>query len=185
MAAFGIYLMGCALLAAAGAAKSIRPGDTARAIAGALPSTPPMAWPHVVRWFAAGEAILGVIGIVHPTVPFAAAVAASYACFSAFVLYARARGGPLATCGCFGTPDTPPTVLHAGINLLVAAGAVWVAAAATSGSITSVLSGQYLDGVPLAVTSGIAAWLAFLVMSPLARLHAIRRAEPYLPGGHG
>ena len=39
-------------------------------------------------------------------------VAASYAAFTAFVLLARSRGGVLASCGCFGRADTPPTTTH-------------------------------------------------------------------------
>ena len=183
MAGLGIYLMGCALLVAAGVLKALRPADTARAVAGALHRPPSRAWVHTVRALAAGEAALGVAGIVVPSVPVAVAVAVSFAAFAGFVVYARATGGALSTCGCFGSPDTPPTALHAALNALVAAGAVAVATAGPDGSLAGVLGRQYLDGVPLVAASAVAAWLAFLVMAPLARLHALRQMRPYVPGG--
>jgi hypothetical protein len=181
MAAFGIYLMGCALLVAAGAVKAIRPADTARAIAGALGRPGTRRWVYAVRSVAAGEAVVGIVGIVSPDVPVAVIVSVSYAAFTVFVLYARASGGVLSTCGCFGSPDTPPTVLHGALDALVSAGALLVAVDWSGGGVTSVLGHQYLDGVPLVVASAIAAWLAFLVMSPLARLQALRQTQPYLP----
>ncbi len=38
------------------------------------------------------------------------------------VAYARSRGGALASCGCFGTPDTPATLLHVVVDLVVRRG---------------------------------------------------------------
>jgi hypothetical protein len=181
MAVFGIYLMGCALLVAAGAIKAARPADTARAVAAALghPSTRP--WVYAVRMVAAGEAVVGIVGLVAPGVIVAIIVSASFVAFTVFVLYARSTGGVLSTCGCFGSPDTPPTVLHAALDALVGVAALLVAIDWPGGGVTSVLGHQYHDGIPLLAASATAAWLAFLVMSPLARLQALRRTQPYLP----
>jgi hypothetical protein len=183
MATLGIYLMGAALLVVAGVLKTVAPADTARAFAAALPRTRPRMWPPLVRSLAAAEAALGAVAIVWPGRVPATLVAVSYLAFTAWVLWARAHGGVLSTCGCFGTPDTPPTALHAAINALVAAGAIGVVISAPSGTIASVLSGQYLDGVPLVAASLLSGWLAYLVMAPLARLGALRAAQPYIPGG--
>jgi hypothetical protein len=184
MALLGIYLMGCVLLAAAGAAKAARPADTARALAMSVSRPPTRRWVHAVRILAGAEAVIGVVGIVRPDPVVAGVVAASYLAFTAFVLFAMAKGGALSTCGCFGSPDTPPTISHAAINFLVAVASVVVAATVADGWLGTVARHQYLRGVPLFVAVLVAAWLAFLVMSPLARLQALRRMEPYLPNGH-
>jgi hypothetical protein len=182
MAAFGVYLMGCALLVVAGIAKAARPGDTARALAGAFGGPPHRLWSHGVRGFAAAEAVVGIVAIVAPGLVVAVVVGASFAAFTAFVLYARGTGGVLSTCGCFGSPDTPPTVLHAVLDAGLSVAALLVAIQWPGGSVVHVLGRQYLDGVPLVVASALGAWLAFLVMSPLARLQALRRMQPYIPG---
>ena len=183
MPALGIYLMGAALLVVAGALKAVHPDDTARALAAALRSSPPGGWRLLVRVLAVIEAAVGAVAVAAPGRVVAAAVAVSYLGFTAWVLWARAHGGSLSTCGCFGTPDTPPTVLHAAIDATVGAGAAGVAVAAPTGSILGILGAQYLDGVPLAVASVLAAWLAYLVMAPLARLGARRAMPPWVPGG--
>lgn len=196
MAGIGIYLVAAVLLVGAGAAKAARPGDTARALIevvrheGRPPRLSLRVASSAVRLLAGAEAVLGVAAIVFPITPLAALVAASYVAFAAFVLYARARGGPLATCGCFGSPDTPPTLTHAVVNLCLAAGAVGVAigagvatgAGAGAGAgvrtLAGVLSAQPYGGIPLLVASAVAAGLAFAVLSPLARLDALRHFDP-------
>ena len=81
----------------------------------------------------------------------------------------------MASCGCFGTPDTPATMLHVLVDLGLAAAAGCVAAAQPSGSMVSILAAQPLDGVPLVAVSALAAWLTYLVISALAGLQAARR----------
>jgi hypothetical protein len=139
MALLGIYLVAAGLLALAGVAKALRPADTARALvilaaggrAARAVTLPRLVW--VVRVAAAAEGALGIVGLAYPHAVVAALVAASYVAFAAFVLYARAQGGALATCGCFGSPDTPPTVLHAVIDACLAAGAIGLCVAAPAG----------------------------------------------------
>lgn len=183
MALLGIYLVACGLLAFAGTAKAIRPQDTARALSGLRRdgtskglAMAPMAM--VIRGLAGAEAALGVAGLVFPHRVLAALVALSYVGFAAFVLYARAQGGVLATCGCFGSPDTPPTVLHSVVDLALAAGGVALVVAAPSGTIVGVLGAQRYDGLPLVAASLLTGALAFAVLSPLARLGALRHIEP-------
>jgi hypothetical protein len=172
---FGVYLAGCALLVVAGAAKAARPVDTARALIQAIPLVRLERMAHLVRLAAAGECALGVAGLILPRPPIAAAVALSYAAFAVFVFIAYRRGGPLATCGCFGTPDTPPTVVHIVINVGLAASAIVVAASGRSGSVLDILRGQPWHGIPLVAVSAVCAWLIVLALSPLARLSAARR----------
>jgi hypothetical protein len=184
MALLGIYLVACGLLALAGAAKAARPGDTARALwelasaarSGSRVRLTGLVW--VVRVLAAIEGALGVAGLVYPHRPIAVVVTFSYLAFAVFVLYARARGGSLATCGCFGSPDTPPTVLHALVDVALASGALGLVVASPAGTIVGVLEGQAFDGWPLVAASAVTGVLAFAVMSPLARLAALRHLDP-------
>lgn len=174
MELIGLYLIACSLLVVAGVAKAIRPSDTARALSGVLPiGLRPMT--VMVRVGSGAEAALGAVALVRPGPASAGLVALSYAAFSVFVAYARSRGGTIASCGCFGTPDTPATVVHAVINVVLALSAAAVAWAAASGSTASVLSRQPLHGWPLVAVSAVGAWLVALTISRLAVLQAARR----------
>jgi hypothetical protein len=172
----GLYLVACGLLVGAGAAKAIRPDDTARALAQLTGRSSLTAARRGVRAAAALEGMLGLAGLVYPNRIAAAGVAASYVAFSLFVLVARRRGAVLATCGCFGQPDTPPTRTHAAVDAVLAAGAAAVAWAGPAAWITTVLGRQYRDGGPLVAAAALCGWLAYLALSPLARLGA-RRAN--------
>ena len=178
MPTLGIFLMGAGLLLAGGVLKAVRPADTARAIAAVLPGTPARLWPPVVRALAVLEAAVGAVAVVHPDELLAVTMAVSYLIFAVWVLWARAHGGALSTCGCFGTPDTPPTVVHAIIDAVVAGGAIGLLISPATGWIPDLLARQYGHGVPLVVAALLAAWLAYLVMSPLARLDALRTDAP-------
>lgn len=179
----GPYLVACALLVAAGAAKTARPDNTARALAPLLP-----AWMQSsgfarvrasIRGAAAAEAVLGLVAALLPRPTTAALVAVSYAGFALFVAHIRARGGALASCGCFGKPDTPATALHVLVNVVLAAAAVAVATTApANGWLGDVLSAQPWRGVPLALASALAAWLVYLSFTLLAMLQAARVAIP-------
>ncbi len=174
MELIGLYLVACVLLVAAGMAKAIRPADTARAFSSVV-SLPPGALRIAIRIGAVAEATLGVVALLYPRTLSAGLVALSYTAFGVVVAYARSRGGAVASCGCFGTPDTPATVLHVIVNLILAAAAGWVAAAQPTGSMVSILSAQPLAGLPLVAVSVLAAWLTYLVISVLAGLQGVRR----------
>ena len=170
----GPYVAGCLLLMLGGAAKAARPPDAARAIAVLAPAVPLRAGVVVVRLVAAGEVALGAAALVFPAPPLAAAVAASYLAFAAVVLVVRRRGGPLATCGCFGTPDTPATRVHVGVNLALTVAAAVVAAVPPPERAWGELATSPLGGIPLLVVAALVAWLAVLALGPLARLGAAR-----------
>lgn len=188
------YLAACGLLLAAGLAKAFRPDDTARALAGLVgrrrgagagPGAGPAGLRAAVRLGAAAEAALGLAGLLALVPGIAAGVAASYAGFCAFVLYARRRGGVLATCGCFGSLETPPTGLHAGLDAAFALGAAWVALRAPGGSTASWLGHQPWSGVPIALEAIACGWLAALCMAAAARVVLARRllaGRPIHPG---
>lgn len=113
-----------AVLAYAGAAKVLDPTMTAGALrAMRLPSAP---W--LVRLGALAELVLGIAAVVVGGWALWTAVAASYAAFAAFVAAALRSGRPIATCGCFGRPDTPPRARHVVANLAAAAACAGYAA---------------------------------------------------------
>jgi hypothetical protein len=155
----GPYLAACILLAVAGAAKAVRPMDTARAVALVAP-IPLTAGRGLVRAGALAEGVVGVTALVHQSPVTAGMVALSYLGFAVFVAWVLARGGPLATCGCFGRPDTPATWLHVVV---------------TPSWLPALLAHEPWRGVPLVLLSVLCAWLAFLALSRLAELGAVRR----------
>ena len=177
MELIGIFFVASGLLAIAGIAKALRPDDTARALLLALPWSVPMTMARrTVRLGAVVEASLGVCAIVYPHPVLAGLVALSYAAFLCFVLYARKRGGPLSTCGCFGRPDTPATALHVVLNGVFIATAVVVGLRPPqNATLTSLLATQPWDGLPLLFASAVGIWLGYLALSPMATLEATRR----------
>ena len=174
MELIGPYLAACALLVVAGTAKSVHPGDTARAVVATVP-VPAAVARVLVRTGAAVEAVIGTAGLVHPAPWTAGLVACSYLVFAVFVTVVLARGGPLASCGCFGTPDTPATRLHVAVNLVLAVSAAVVAVDVPAQWLPSLLAHQPGHGVPLVLISGLAAWMAFLALGRLAELGVARR----------
>lgn len=163
------FLAACALLAAGGALKALRPDDTARA----LRTLRIPLGVNGVRVAGAGEAVLGVVAAATGSPLAAAAVAASYLGFAAIVSVALARRLPISSCGCFGAIETPPTWLHVIVNLAAAAVAV-AAATDPPGSLVRVLEDQPAAGIPFLVLTGVIAYLAALAMTDLPRARALR-----------
>jgi hypothetical protein len=158
------------LLILAGAAKALRPLPTVRALRSVqLPSSI-----LAVRLLGAGEAVLAVLALVTAGPIAAALVAISYASFAAFVFYARARGGTISSCGCFGKADSPPTAAHIVVNL---AAAVTAAAAAVwpAGSPLEELAHSPGAGVPLTALILVTTGLAYLAVAEWPRLAGVLR----------
>jgi Methylamine utilisation protein MauE len=183
MELIGLYLIAAGLLVAAGVGKAARPDDTARAMAALLPGPLPFRLLRgAVRAGALAEAALGVLAVVFPRPVTAVLVALSYLCFFGVVALARWRGGPLATCGCFGRPDTPPTALHLIIDLTLAAAALAVANGAPGGgTLGTLLAHQPGAGFPLLFVSAVGLWLTALALSALAALTGARRLARPVP----
>lgn len=161
----GLYAAGALLLAGAGAAKVRRPSDSSVALrAAGLPATPGR-----VRVAALAEVAVAVAALVAPGPVPAALMAASYAAFAAFVAVALRRRLPLASCGCFGRPDTPPSLTHVILNLAAAAAAAAWGATATR-SLPATFSHQSWRGLPLGLGALLVAGLAAVVLTnPLAQ----------------
>jgi hypothetical protein len=177
MELIGLYLIGAGLLCVAGVAKALQPDDTALAMAALVPGRPPLRLVRaVVRSGALAEAALGAVAIVLPRPATAALVSLSYLAFFAVTAYARWRGGPLATCGCFGRLDTPPTALHLVIDLALATVAAVVALHAPAQNTLGLqLAHQPWAGLPLLFVSAVGLWLTALALSSLGALTAARR----------
>ena len=174
MELIALYLVACILLVAAGTAKAVHPTDTARALATFM-SQPLVRIRPIVRFGSVAEATLGCIAILVPRPGPAGLVALSFAGFAVVIASARHKGGAISSCGCFGTPDTPATMLHVVVNIGLALAAASVAVAGPTGSIVSILARQPGHGLPLVVASAVCAWLTYLAISVLAELQAVRR----------
>ncbi len=117
------------VLVLAGMAKVVRPHDTARA----LRATGVPASAAVVRLGSLAEVGIGLWALTTGSRIAAGLVTISYLAFAAFVAQALVRRLPLATCGCLGEPDTPPTAVHVVLDIgLAAAASVAIARPVTS-----------------------------------------------------
>ena len=147
----GPFYAAALLLVLAGAQKAADPRPLVRAARSTGLAVPA----PVVRAVAAGELLLGLAALAGA--PGAAVgVALSYAAFTGFVLLALARGGVLASCGCFGKADVPPTRTHAAVT-----GALSLAALAAGGA------GAVPLQLPLLVATAAVAVCAYLVLAVL------------------
>jgi hypothetical protein len=163
----GPLLVGAALLFTGGVAKLVRPDNMARA----LRATNLRLGVGGIRVAAFAEVVVAAAAVVAGGWLPAALVALSYAAFAGFVATALARGWALSSCGCFGTPDSPPTAVHVVVDLVLAAGA---AAAAVRGGTAPVtlISGRPGWGAAMVSASVVTTGLAYLVLVRLPRLRA-------------
>ena len=163
----GPYLASAALLVVAGGAKLVDPAPLVRALRSVGLPAPRLA----VRAGAAGEVALGLAAALTGSALAAAGVALSYAAFTAFVLVALRRGGVLASCGCFGKADTPPTRTHVAVTAAFA-GVAAAVAVRPIGPLPDLLAAQPGSGVPLLVAAAAVAGTAYLVLAVLPLLQA-------------
>ena len=165
----GPFLASAALLVVAGAGKLRDPLPLARALR--LAGLPVSV--TGVRVGAVAELVLGLVALVTGSAVAAAGVAASYALFTGFVLLGLRRGTALASCGCFGSAETPPTWTHVALT-----GAMAVVAAAVAvrplGTLPDLLSGAPGLGLPLLLATAAVAVTAYVVLAVLPLLAAER-----------
>lgn len=145
-----------------GLPKILHPGDLVRA----LRSSGLGVHPLLVRAFALAEVLAGGAAILLANRPALVAVALLHAGFTAFVVVALARGGVVASCGCFGRADTPPTRSHAAVTGLLAL--------ASAGSAVSPPESPWwaADPAPVVVTALLAGLIGFLAWQVMAVLPA-------------
>ena len=156
-------LVASALLAVAGAPKTLDPANTV----GALRSVGRPVRPAWVRVFGAVEAALGIATLVSGARILAALVALSYAAFSAFLLVALRSGGAVSSCGCIGRADTPPTRSHLAVTVALT---LTSAIAAVTGADGLATIGWSTKAVTTLCFTALAGWLVWLVFTALPHL---------------
>ena len=168
--AAGPFLIAATLLVLGGVLKARHPIDTANALRGVgVPATP-----SLVRAGAVAETAIGIWAVVVGDRASAVCVVLSYGVFAVFIAVALLRRVPIASCGCFGKADTPPSLVHLGIN----AGAITAAMAVAFDpgvGLADVLAEQPLAGIPMLILIGTGAFLAVVAMSGLPRVLAAAR----------
>lgn len=150
------------LLIVTGVAKLVRPHDVEQALVG-------LGFPRIPY---AGAVIGAVeVGIGVAALFTAAALLAQgilYLAFAAWVLVALRLEVPLASCGCLGRDDTPPSWGHFGLNVL-----------ATGISLAAVFTGPMswvwgMESIVRSVVVAVGVFLAYVVLTDGARLSGVR-----------
>lgn len=172
----GPLFAAAALLAAAGAAKVLRPAATVDALrTAALPGTASMPAAPARLWLGR---LLGLVELVVACVAVAVGgrlaglliggVYLGFAMFTARLLHIAGAG---ASCGCFGAEQSPAAPVHVVVNAGIAATAATAVAWPTPG-LATVIGGQPLGGVPFVALCGVLAWLLFAVLTAVPALQA-------------
>lgn len=166
----GPFLAISALLAIAGAMKIYRPKYTVGALrAAGLPANNAL-----VRLLGLTELGVAVAAISTGSLPWAAATGIFYLAFAVFVIYALRSGIPIASCGCFGSPDTPPTVAHVVLDVMATAVAVAVAIDPI-GSWVGLPGVEPWTGAAFLLFSGATTYLLYAIVNVLPRRSSIDR----------
>lgn len=164
------------VLALAGVAKALRPTATATALR-ALRVPQPMA---ATRLLGVVEVVVSVAAVITGAALFWAGIAAAYAVFAAFILWALSGNQDVASCGCFGHEDTPPTPGHLAFN---AAAAAIAALAIFEPVALSDFDGTAFEAVLAVGMIGAAIALSIAALTVLPRTLSLARgtAAPIVP----
>jgi hypothetical protein len=172
----GPFLIAAVVLALAGVRKLVDPESTRGALRQmGLPWRGP-----VVLLLAVAEVFTGVYAVVDGGSAAAWALFAWYAAFTVFVLVALRRSVPLASCGCLGKPDTPPSPAHLVVDGLFAAVALAVALD-PYGGLDDALADQPAAGIPLLAWVAIGVYVTYLTLAVLPQ--TLQRARPLTRAG--
>jgi len=155
------------LLVVAGAAKLSRPAPGVADLLGFRAPTP------LVRLVGGSEVAIGVVALLVGG-PLAWAVGLLYASFAVIVLRAVLAGAR--SCGCFGRLDAPPSWVHVGGNLALAA-ASFVAAATGSAPVAEIvqeISDSPVVGLALAAEIVVVAGLSLVCFTALPEALGVR-----------
>jgi hypothetical protein len=169
-----IFFLSAGLLAAAGAAKLVRPRSTAQALLD-------VGWPAsdaIARVVGTVEVVVGVSALAFGGAAWSAASALVYLAFAAFLAFVLRRHPGAGSCGCAGAKAVPPSRLHLALNLVASASglafatadgpgaAVWIADLGAAAIV--VIPGLVLAGwlTVIAVTEAPEAWRAWMPPAP-------------------
>lgn len=158
----GPFLAISLLLAVAGIMKVYRPVYTT----GALRAAGVPVGDGLVRMLGVAEVVVGVGAVITGATQWAIGVGLFYLGFTVFVLVALRSGAPIASCGCFGSPDTPPGVGHVAVDV----GATLVALATTfspPGPWVGMIGAGAATVVPFLLFSGATVFLLYAIVNVL------------------
>jgi len=163
-AATAPFIAAVVLLGAAGLAKLWRPDDTSGALrAAGLPSHR-----QLVRAGALVEMAIASAAVIAPGALTGSLVAVAYVTFTAFVATALLKRWPLASCGCFGRPDSRPGFWHLLLDAGATTAAVWWAVQAPGH-----LGSLFVRSPGLGLVSVVIAALAYAIWTnPVDRARA-------------
>lgn len=151
------------LLIVTGIAKVARPADVERALS-------QLGLPRVRGagvFLGVIEVGVGVTALLVPQMLIAQAIL--YAAFAVWVVVALRSDTALASCGCLGREDTPPTIAHLALNLT----ASLVSSLALLGPSLDLGSG--FGGVATVVVVLVGVYLAYVILTDAASLVGVRR----------
>src|SRR5689334_16292262 len=113
------FYLAAGLLVASGIGKLVRP----QAAVAALGSAGLRGGAWTARALGSVEIVVGVLALWRPSPTTALAVSVLYLAFAAFLVRLIRRGGAT-TCGCVGSAEAPPSMLHVVLDLVAAVVAV-------------------------------------------------------------
>lgn len=156
------------LLVATGLVKVRRPEPTSRAVADlGLPYRPALG-----RFLGVVEVVTGTTALVVGGPLAWGAQALLYLAFTAWVGAALRSGSPIASCGCLGTPDTPPYWGHLAVDLVAVVASTGAAIAGTG----SPFAGGVGEALATSLLAGVGAFLAWAVIGEAARVAGMVRS---------
>tara|TARA_B110000014_G_C20011826_1_gene524643 strand:- start:129 stop:641 length:513 start_codon:yes stop_codon:yes gene_type:complete len=157
----GLFFVICEVLVISGVGKILSPKPTESALSTVgLPSSP-----SVVRALGITEILLGVSGVVMGGQYIPIAVGVLFALFAVFIIFVI-RHDDLATCGCFGAMNEPPTLLHASANIIFM---VIALTAIGIDGISEVIDRQWASGIPFIISVLLGALAIYLCLVFLPR----------------
>jgi hypothetical protein len=119
--------------------------------------------------------VLAAVACMAPGPIPAALVALSYSSFAVFVGVALWKGWPIASCGCFGRPDTAPTRTHGALNVAAVVTAVGWAIGGPP-RLAEAFSHQPWAGIPLGLATVVMAALVYLLFTNPLDQRNLRRS---------
>ncbi len=166
------------LLLIAGFQKITDPSTTSGALrAAGLPDRP-----ILVRALGLAEVVVGIWFLVWGGPIPAALGAMMYAGFAWFVINALIRKLPISSCGCLGSTETPPTVVHVVMNL-AAVVVLTLGTVSPVGALGGMLEVGWSVRVPFLLLVGISVYMlyALLTVLPLVSRAAAKRSPTPVP----
>ena len=173
----GWFFLSAALLLVSGGAKLADPVPTSGAlrVAGLVSSI------GVVYTLAVAEIATGAAALLAGGTWTGWAIAILYGAFGGFVALTLHRRIPIASCGCFGKADTPPSLIHVFLNAAGVVGGLW-AALSDGPSLVTILGGQPLAGVPYLFFLAAGTYTAYLLLTVLPTVLKTPLTRSRVPG---